>query len=243
MNQQSFTTSLLIAFLLTTHFSMAQVIRNGVEASQNQKALATNQAQLDRDINELTSFNAKLEQFKTAFANKNTSQVLALKASLLTDMQREIEQSENKTVQDKRELNQSQAETASSNREVKRSRYDRATPDGDIGDGRDLRDDRRDRMGDQRDAQDDRNDLKQQIARTNRQKEIYALIKTFDFSFEPSLTQKVAANMTLLQEFAATMEKDIATTKAEIVEDKMEVREDRRERREDVREVRERRRN
>lgn len=243
MKQPKTTIGLLLALVLSSHFCIAQVRRNVVEASQNQQALAANKAQLERDLAELESFKTKLSQFEKAFTNKNTKQIAALKTSLLSDMQREIKQSENKIDQDKREVVQSQSETVSSAKEVKRSKYDRATPDGDIGDVRDLRDDRRDRRGDQRDAQDDKNDLQRQIAQTNRQKEIYALLKAFTFSFEPSLQQKSLANLKLLQEFATTMEKDIAATQTEIAEDKIESREDARERREDVRELRERRRN
>lgn len=231
------------ALLFTAQLSMAQVVRNATEASQNQKAQATNQAQLDRDVNELAAFKAKLSQFEAAYAEKDFAKVASLKTSLLSDMQREIQQSENKIAQDKKEVAQSQSEAASSNRETRRSRVDRATPDGDIGDGRDVRDDRRDKRDDQRDAKDDKNDLTNQVARTNRQKEIYGVLQAFTFSAEPSLLEKAKANIALFHEFANTMERDIAATQAEIKEDKAEAREDSRERREDRREGRERRRN
>lgn len=226
--------------LLTAQLSWGQVRRNTAEASQNQKAMAANQAQLERDQNELMVFKAKLAQFETAIANNAIPKVAALRTDLLSDMQREIEQSENKIAQDKRELGQSKSEVAASSRETGRSRVDRRTPDGDIGDGRDLRDDRRDKKDDQRDAMDDRNDLERQIGRTRRQKEIYAGLKAFTFSPEPSAREKVMAHIALLREFSATMEKDIAATQAEIKEDKRESVEDSRERREDRRERKER---
>ena len=46
---------------------------------------------------------------------------------------------------------------------------------------------------------------------------------------------KLMTNSKLLQEFAQTMEADIAETKREIIEDRKEIKEDRRERREDRR--------
>jgi hypothetical protein len=229
------------ALLLAANIVNGQVRRNAAEASQNQQAMAANQAQLERDLNELKAFETTLTQFETAFANKDAVKVASLHANLLAAMQREIEQSENKIAQDKRELNQSKSETASSSREKGRSRRDLATPDGDIGDGRDLRDDRRDKYDDRRDAEDDRSDLEKQIVRTVRQKEIYALLQAYTFSFEPTLQEKAVASKALIHEFAEIMERDIAATEAEIVEDKREAAEDSRERREDRREFRERR--
>ena len=229
--------------LLMSQLTLAQVRRNVGEASQNQQAMATNQAQLDRDTRELAAFKAKLSQLEVVFASLEMPRVALLKADLLTDMQREIEQSERKIAQDQRELAQSRSEVNSSARETNRSRYDRATPDNDLKDGRDVRDDRRDKRDDQRDARDDRSDLERQIARSKRQKEIYAVLRAFTFSAEPSMREKAMANIALLHEFASTMEMDIAATTAEIQEDKRESKEDAKERREDRREVGEKGRN
>ena len=85
--------------------------------------------------------------------------------------------------------------------------------------------------------------MEQQIARTNKQKEIYKTLLAFTFSFEPTVQEKALANKALLGEFVSTMQMDIDATKAEIAEDKREAREDSRERREDRRERRERIRN
>lgn len=237
------TITLFLTVLLLSQVSLAQVRRNMAEASQNQQAMTANQAQLDRDLAEWEAFKTKLTRFEAAFANQEMPQVAALKADLVSDMQREIEQSEAKIAQDKREVAQSRNEAGSSARETNRSRYDRATPDKDVGDGRDVRDDRRDKRDDQRDAADDRSDLEAQMAWTQRQKEIYATLKAFTFSTNPSMREKAAANIALLWEFESTLERDIAATQAEIEEDKREAREDSRERREDRREVRERGRN
>ncbi|MEM7104454.1 MAG: hypothetical protein AAF502_15060 [Bacteroidota bacterium] len=208
-----------------------------------QQEMAVNKAQLDRDVKELKAYQAKVAEFETAFANKNGSKVVTIKADLISMMQREIEQSEKKIAQDKQEMARSKFEVADSKRETKRSRFDLVTPDNDAKDARDLRDDRRDLKDDQRDAMDDKSDLEQQIARTQRQKQIYTTLQAFTFSFEGSIHEKAMMNKALLIEFADTMEQDIATTKAEIAEDKREAIEDRRERKEDRREWAEKRRN
>ncbi|MEM7373796.1 MAG: hypothetical protein AAF587_34555 [Bacteroidota bacterium] len=235
---------LLFAFLLLlTNLLHAQRMRNMAEASQNQQAIAANEAQLERDVKELAMYKAQLVEFESAFAGKNVANITAIKSELMTAMQREIEQSETKIAQDKQELAQSQNEATAASRESRRSRIDARTVDNDRKDRHDVRDDRRDRQDDQRDAMDDKADLEQQIARTNQQKQIYATLQAFTFSFAPSLREKAVANKALFQEFAATMEQDIAATKAEIAEDKREAAEDSRERREDRRERGEKRRN
>ena len=103
-----------------------------------------------------------------------------------------------------------------------------------------MRDDRRDRADDRRDTQDDRRDLTAQRARTARQKEILAAIRAEKFDVKAPGKQKALTQKALVQEFAVTMEADLAATRAEIAEDKRESREDRRERKEDRREAGER---
>ncbi|MEM6725943.1 MAG: hypothetical protein AAF598_18010, partial [Bacteroidota bacterium] len=152
----------LLSIVLMSQSAFAQLRRNTTEASQNKKAMAANEAQLERDVQELAAFKTKLSIFENAFAEKNEPQVKALKADLTNMMQREISQSEQKIAQDKQEVAQSKQEVASSNREVGRSRVDRATPDNDRKDTRDLRDDSRDLAEEQRDAVDDKNYLEQQ---------------------------------------------------------------------------------
>ncbi len=229
--------------VILTNIGHTQVIQNSKEAATNQKAIEVGQEQLEKDIAQLAAFKTKVEAFTGAYNNKVSEKVISLKGDIVTDMQREVEQSERKIAQDKQELSQSINEKNSSNREVRRSRIDRATRDGDVGDGRDLRDDKRDKRDDTRDAKDDQTDLQNQIARTERQRQILNTLKVFTFSFEPSAKEKALANIKLMNEFIQTMEADIAATKAELAEDKVEQKEDRSERREDKRERRERIRN
>lgn len=221
----------------------AQGVRNMQEAGMNNKAIKVGEEQLERDIAELAAFKTKVKGLETALGTKSIEKVKTLKKDIVSDMYREINQSEQKLAQAKQEVVQSQAEVRSSNRELRRSRRDRASRDGDIGDGRDLRDDRRDKRDDQRDAADDRMDLDKRIALASRQKQIMNTLEAFSFSVEPASKEKAIANIRIMNEFIELMEKDIAATKIELAEDKAEKREDRRERFEDRRERRERKRN
>ena len=123
--------------------SHAQVLRNVKEATDDKTAIKVDRAQLDKDMAQLEAFKNKIAAIEEAFANKKMAKVKSLKQDIMTDMRREIEQSERKITQDEKELVQSRSEVNSSRREVRRSRRDRVNNDGDVGEGRDLRDDRR----------------------------------------------------------------------------------------------------
>ncbi|MEM9681226.1 MAG: hypothetical protein AAF901_12960 [Bacteroidota bacterium] len=235
---------LIVLLVVTFQFNgNSQSLRNLKEAGDNNKAIQVGKKQLETDIAQLATFKSKVNNLENAFKGQKLAEVKVLKVDILSDMRREVQQSEQKIIQDKKELNQSGAELRSSNREVRYSRRDRAIRDGDIGDGRDLRDDRRDKRDDQRDLNDDKRDLETQKVLTARQKQILNTLEAFTFSIEPTAKEKCIANIKLMNEFIETMEKDIAFTKAELAEDQIEKREDRRERSEDRRERRERKRN
>ncbi len=229
----------LILIITIPNVNYAQVVRNAKEAKDNRQAIRVSKAQLERDVAQLNAVKAKVAAFENAFKDRQLRKVKALKKDIITDMHREIEESERKIVQDKKELGQSRSEVNSSRREVRRSRRDRFNADGDIGEGRDLRDDRRDKRDDRRDARDDKKDLEKQQARTARQKQILATLEAYTFSFTPTVREKALANKKLMHEFIQTMEADITETKVELGEDRIEKVEDGRERREDRRERRE----
>lgn len=228
----------LSVFVMFTFTSLiqAQAIRNAAEAAENKEEIRIGNAELDRDVQELHSFKAKLHAFEIAFQNRDLDKARTLKIDIVSDMHREIQQSERKIAQDREEVGESTAERNASNREVRRSRRDVAdngtATNSEI---RSLRDDRRDRADDQRDLNDDKSDLEQQIARTARQKFIVNALKAVNFSFDLTVREQVVANKKLIHEFVQTMEADIAATKIELKEDKVETAEDRRERREDRR--------
>lgn len=233
----------ILLVLIFGNASNAQAVRNTKEATDNRQALKIGKEQLKKDSAQLVAFRTKVKAFEKAFYNKMPEKVKTLKMDIMTDMQREVEQSERKIVQDKNEVGESSAELGASNRESRRSRVSRANNGAQAGEGRMVRDDRRDKRDDRRDKKDDQADLQNQIARTNRQKQILSTLKSFTFSFEASEKEKAVANIKLMNEFIQTMEADIIATKAELAEDKQEQREDRRERREDKRTRRVRRNN
>lgn len=70
---------ILFALCITTNLVVAQVRRNAAEGSQNQKAIAANEAQLERDLTELVAFKTKIKAFDGALVNKNVAKVAALK--------------------------------------------------------------------------------------------------------------------------------------------------------------------
>lgn len=225
----TFKTILIAIFAVSVSIANAQGIRNTKEALDNRKAIKTGTSQLEKDYLQLKSFKFKVNAFENAFINHNRKKVKVLKADILSDMKREIAQSERKIKQDQQEIKQSKRELVASKREVQYSRRNAST--------RALVDDIRDKNDDKRDLKDDIRDLQDQIARTNRQKEIYKKIKSYNFLAKQKASgkQKLMVNTKLLREFTATMEADIAATKKEIKEDKREIYEDRRERREDRR--------
>ncbi|MEM6800250.1 MAG: hypothetical protein AAF696_02540 [Bacteroidota bacterium] len=229
-------TSFMILFVVLFHFSSkAQRVRNIHEASTNNKAIQVGKEQLERDITELAAFKTKVQGLETALTNRTLPKVKAFKKDIVSDMYREINQSEQKLAQAKREVAQSRSESRASSRELGRSRRDRASRDGDLGDRRDVRDDRRDKRDDQRDLADDRMDVEKRVALTARQKQILNALEAFSFSVEPSAREKAIANIRLMNEFVELMERDIAATRMELTEDQAEKREDRRERLEDRR--------
>ncbi|CAM1344862.1 hypothetical protein [Tenacibaculum amylolyticum] len=225
--------ALLLAVSITS--VSAQIGTNTREAVDNTKAMIANKQQLKKDVAQLHSFKKKIAAFEDAFISNDRKQIKRLKADILSDMKREIAQSERKIKQDQIELRQSKRELNNSRREARNSRRDVAWKNT-RKNRRDLRDDKRDKRDDLRDKNDDVRDLKAQVARTARQKDIMKTIKAYNYlAKRKSGKHKLVTNSNLLNEFAKTMEADIKATKLEIAEDKREIREDRRERREDRR--------
>ncbi|WP_299682376.1 hypothetical protein [uncultured Tenacibaculum sp.] len=225
-----------VAFLsLTCSLTNAQNLKDKKEKLDNKYAIAIGKKQLRKDIRQLEAFEKKITAFEDAFISHNTKRVKALKIDILSDMKREIKQSERKIEQDRIELKQSQTELRNSKREFNKSKRDVLRRNS-AKNRREFRDEKRDKNNDRRDLIDDKRDLKIQIARTERQKEIYKEIKAFNFlAKRASGKRKLMTNSKLLNEFAKTMRADITSTKKELKEDYQEMNEDKRERRENFR--------
>ncbi|MFC5048494.1 hypothetical protein ACFSTE_08440 [Aquimarina hainanensis] len=207
--------------------------QNGREAVQNRAQINQGKRDLDRDIRELEAFKVKMEVFNRSFDARD-GKINTLKADLLTDMAREVRQSEEKAKRARREIAQSSQEVRSERREVRddvkdsnRGRYDHKD------DKKDLARDRANTRDDKRDRKDDIRDFENQIKRADRQAVILKTMKTVNFSFDARGIEKSRVNRKLLNEFLETLRADVVATQREINEDKREGREDRRERKDD----------
>ncbi|SNR14523.1 hypothetical protein [Tenacibaculum jejuense] len=227
--------SIVMFLSLTSLLVSAQNLGDKKERFDNKYAVVTGKQQLKKDIHQLEVFKKKIIAFEEAFIGHETKRVNLLKADILSDMKREIKQSERKINQNRVELKQSKIELRNSKRELKRTKRN-ALRRNTVQNRKELRDEKRDTKDDRRDLRDDKRDLETQIARTNRQKEIYKKIKAFNFSnIKASGKRKLMTNSKLLNDFAKTMEADITATKIELKEDFKEMNEDRIERRENLR--------
>ncbi|WP_299525647.1 hypothetical protein [Winogradskyella sp.] len=224
-------TSLKLVLVLLG-FGLTSNAQNAKEAVQNTKQIVEGKKMLERDIKELGVFKAQLELLNRSFETKNSDEVNQLKANIVADMVREVEQSGEKAKKARREIAQSSAEVRSDRREIRRNREDseRGRYDRDD-DRRDMARDRVNKRDDKRDRRDDVRDFEQQIARADRQAEILKTLKSYNFTFDNS--EDALAKKQLVLDFAGSMQQDIEATKRELAEDNRERNEDRRERRDD----------
>lgn len=213
-------------------FSNMIIAQNAKEAIQNTKQIVEGKKKLERDTKELIAFKLKITAFNKAFDSKNSVKSEELKADILTDMIREVKQSEVKAKKARLEIAQSSAEIRSDRREIrdnhedsKRGRFDRRD------DKRDMARDQANKHDDKRDRRDDIVDFKAQIARAEQQVTVLKKLKTYNFSFENM--ESANANKKLISDFINSMEQDIVATKRELAEDNRERLEDSRERRDD----------
>ncbi|MCK8520767.1 hypothetical protein M0D21_04285 [Aquimarina sp. D1M17] len=223
---------LIALFLLIVCSSMsAQNVR---EALHNSRQLVEGKKNLERDNKELKDFKIKIEAFNKAFDSRNAELANRLKTEMLSDMIREVKQSEVKAKQARIEIAQSSAEIRSDRREIRDNREDsdRGRFDG-RDDQRDMARDQINKRDDLRDRRDDIRDFEAQISRAERQAKILKSITQVNFSFDASQLEKALANKTLIKNFEHTLVEDIQATQRELVEDNRERIEDRRERQDD----------
>ena len=208
--------------------------QNAKEAVQNTKQIIEGKKNLERDVKELKALKVKLQLFNSAFDAKNSSKTNELKGSIVSDMIREVKQSNEKAVQARREIAQSSSEIRSDRSENRSNQQDSKRGRHDKGDDRrDAARDRANTKDDMRDRQDDINDFKQQIARAELQASILKKLKVVNFSFSGQNASSSVVNKKMILDFLTSLEQDIVATKRELAEDKRELREDRRERQDD----------
>jgi len=222
---------LLVFMFCISTLTNAQNIK---EAIQNTKQIIEGKKNLERDIKELKALKVKLQLFNSAFDSKKSSKVNELKTNILTDMIREVKQSNEKSVKARREIAQSSSEIRSDRNENRSNQQDSKKGRFDKDDDRrDATRDRANTKDDMRDRRDDIKDFKQQIARAELQSNILKKIKVVNFSFKERDLASAVVNKKMILEFVSSLEEDLIATKRELAEDKREQREDVRERQDD----------
>ena len=229
------TMRLFVIALMIGSFVNAQ---NAREAINNTKQIIEGQKMLERDEAELKTFRAKLGQLKSAVNSDDQAEIRRLKADLVTDMAREVEQSGVKAKKARIEIAQSSAEIRTDNREIRRDRNDSNNGRFDRRDDeKDLARDKANRRDDRRDRRDDIRDMQQIINNAEKQVQLLQTIRDYDFTIDTPSREAFVARKRLVKssfmDFIDTMKADIASTKRELAEDNRERREDRRERRDD----------
>ena len=228
--------NLLIILAFVISGLQAQPARNAAEAKQNQGQVMAGAAQIERDQKEIAEFSKKLSDLDAAWDARNVPEINRLKASMMSDINREIGQVRAKTGQANREVNQSRNEVRSESREVRSDRRRMQARGAGINKPtREYAADKTDRRDDVRDLADDKRDMGNYTSILTRQTEIRNLLKTYQFSLAQDAGSEAMAKKALMKEFLDLMEKDLALTKRELNEDKYEKMEDRRERMDDRR--------
>lgn len=218
-------TVILSALLMSSAALLAQGGRNVVERADDHRQITYDKETLDRDAHELAAFKEKAELLQKAHDAGDKARTQTLKAELVQDMKREIEQTENKLARAKTENKLSVSEVNSDYREIRHDRADlRNGNHRGEHDKADLARDKANRADDARDVRDDRQDAASLEKRLQNQR---ALLAAVDSNPKESILG-----------FIQTMENDLAGTKGELHEDKGELHEDRRETRDDHRERR-----
>ena len=220
--------------VLVVSFNTAINAQNIKEAVQNSKQIIEGKKNLERDSKELAAYKLKINAFNNAFKIRNLSKSNELKASILTDMIREVQQSGVKAKKARLEIAQSSAEIRSDRREIRRDKEDSKKGRFDSKDDKkDLNRDKANMRDDKRDRRDDIRDFEDQIKRAERQATILKSLKGYRFSYSTERLGEAEVNKKLLHEFLQTLQADIIATKKELNEDIRESREDSRERRDD----------
>lgn len=238
MKKQTFLFLTVIALFCFGN-TFGQVRQNVKEAVQNQNQIRKGTSELQRDKGELIEFKYKITRLEAAFEDKDPETASIIKKDLVYAMKREIEQNANKVRVARAEVRQSQQEVNSNRRELRSDRQDLRSADGD------RRDDVRDYVRDRADQADDKRDLRDDVRDSHKvgvimmkQRKILDEIRDFQYSNETK-REKALEVLSLLNQFAEMMKKDVQQTTSELSEDRAEKREDARERKDDRRERRE----
>ncbi len=198
----------------------AQAARNAREAVVDNRQIALDKAQLQRDAVEVADFEKLVRALEDAREDRMVKRYRDANARVRAAMQREIEQSRRKVGQAGREVRQDRREWRGERMEANAT-----------GDPRDHAQ----AMDDRHDLRDDRRDRRSSADRLREMERIAAEAAALADDLAPGRHEKIDRNQALAGEFLSLMREDAAATTAELSEDRRERREDRRERRTDRR--------
>lgn len=214
--------SLIVTLLMVAAPALAtgQAARNAHEAVVDNRQVALDRAQLERDAVEMTEFKKLVRGLEDAHEDRMVKRYREANARVHAAMQREIEQARRKTAQAGHEVRQDRREWRGERVEADVTGDPRDYGQA-IDDRHDLRDDRRDRRA--------RADVLRDMERVAQE------AASLENDLVPGRREKIARNEALAREFLSLMQEDAAATAGELSEDRRERREDRRERRTDRR--------
>ena len=212
--------SLSIGLLLIAPLAFAQAPRNAHEAAVDNRQIAVDKAQLERDATEVGEFDQLVRALADAREDRMVKRYRDANARLQAAMEREIAQARRKVGQDGHEVGQDRREWRGEHVEANVTGNPRDYAQA-VDDRHDLRDDRRDRRS--------------SAERLQAMERIAAEATALAGDLAPGRREKIDRNQALAREFLSVMQEDLAATKVELSEDHRERREDRRERRTDRR--------
>ena len=206
-----------IVLLAVPVLAGAQAPRNAHEAAVDNRQIALDKTQLDRDIAEVAAFETLLGRLDQ---NGPTVRYVEASHEVRAAMAREIEQARRKAGQDAHEVNQSRREARGEQIEASVSAAPRNVAQA-VDDRHDKRDDRRDRH--------------ESVTRLQQMERLASQSSALQTALARGDVNAMRSNTTLAREFLSLMRDDVAETRVELSEDRGERREDRRERRSDRR--------
>jgi len=172
----------------------------GKTASAKNNQGTEKNAAIDKDVNELKDFKLKADQYEEAWNSKNVSRMRILKAEMISDMNREISQGEQKL--------QANAQKTTAVKSGKNT-ADNTLTETNAGTKKS------DEFASREDV-------------LKRQHEILAKFKDTEISTDPAFREKMVADKALISDFIKAMENEIIFSRSEAGEAKRDMKQEER---------------
>ncbi len=197
---------IMIPLLITGGTVTAQ--KKDSKDKSSESLLRNDRERLQRDRLELQSFQTHADRFNEAWENRNEAKLKNAKASLVSDMKREIRQGKDMVKQYKREIKAGSLPGNEESKDIGNSRRTDSPPVNN-------RKERQERKLSQRDKRENFRDLDRQRTNLRKQRSILKAFKNYDFRYDNDLPE-VDRKRGLIRNFLNTMEEDIERTKRKI---------------------------